>query len=252
MLSYETLHEIDVHIRAAATSPAGRALARGRALVAILAAALCIGAMVAGPAAAHDAALNAARPAMQSETLNRVTAPASDDARQIFDWVIRTGDNRGMPFVIVDKKQTTVRVFDARGRLLGATAALLGLALGDDSAPGIGGRKLADIRPQERTTPAGRFVASLGRDLGRQDILWVDYDTAFALHRVLATNSREHRLERLSTAAPVEHRITFGCINVPAEFYDRIVQPAFTGTSGVVYVLPEVKTISKVFFSSAA
>jgi hypothetical protein len=228
--------------------PSHQTLRQFGALVAILAAGLGSVAMTASPTAAHGAA----RPAAQSEALNLVTAPASDDARQIFDWVIRTGDNRGMPFVIVDKKQTTVRVFDARGRLLGATAALLGLARGDDSAPGIGGRKLADIRPQERTTPAGRFVASLGQDLGKQDILWVDYDTAFALHRVLAVNSREHRLERLATTEAVEHRITFGCINVPAEFYDRIVQPAFTGTSGVVYVLPEVKTISKVFFSSAA
>ena len=178
-------------------------------------------------------------------------APASSDARQIADWVIATGDNRSLPFVIVDKKATEVFVFDGHGRLSGASSALLGLARGDDSAPGVGDRKLSDIRPDERTTPAGRFVASLGYGLGKQDILWVDYKTALALHRVLAADSREHRLQRLAAASARDHRITFGCINVPVSFYDRIVQPAFTGTSGVVYILPETKTIADVFFRSA-
>jgi hypothetical protein len=183
---------------------------------------------------------------------NFLGAAASSDARQIADWVVETSDNRSLPFVIVDKKATNVFVFDGRGQLLGATSALLGLARGDDSAPGIGDRKLSDIRPEERTTPAGRFVASLGHDLGEQDVLWVDYKAALALHRVLAANTNEHRLQRLATTSPLDHRITFGCINVPVNFYDSVVHPAFTGTNGVVYILPEIKSISEVFFASTS
>jgi hypothetical protein len=123
------------------------------------------------------------------------------------------------------------------------------LARGDDSAPGIGDRKLSQIRPEERTTPAGRFVASQSPGLDSQNILWVDYKAALALHRT-SPNSKEHRLERLAAAAPNDHRITFGCINVPATFYDRVVDPVFTRTSGIVYILPEVKTIGEVFFAS--
>lgn len=173
---------------------------------------------------------------------------ASDDARQVANWVSDTGDNHSLPFVIVDKKQTKVFVFDGHSHLLGATAALLGSARGDDSAPGIGNRKLSDIRPEERTTAAGRFMAALGPDLGSQDVLWVDYNAALALHRVLSNNSREHRLQRLATVSPLDHRITFGCINVPAKFYDRVVHPVFTGVGGIVYILPEIKTIADVFF----
>jgi hypothetical protein len=216
--------------------------ALARQAAAIAAAGLCVF-VAAGPAAAQ------ATPAASLADFQ--AAPASSDARQVADWVVATGDNRSLPFVIVDKKATEVFVFDGHGRLSGATPALLGLARGDDSAPGIGDRKLSDIRPDERTTPAGRFVASLGYGLGQQDILWVDYKTALALHRVLAANSREHRLQRLAAASARDHRITFGCINVPVSFYDRIVQPAFTGTSGVVYILPETKTIADVFFRSA-
>ena len=110
--------------------------------------------------------------------------------------------------------------------------------------------KLSDIRPEERTTAAGRFVSALGQNLREQEVLWVDYDAALALHRVLARNTKEHRLQRLAAASPFDHRITFGCINVPVNFFDSVVHPAFTGTSGIVYILPEIKSIREVFFTS--
>jgi hypothetical protein len=176
----------------------------------------------------------------------------SADAAGFQAWVIRTGDNQNLPFVIVDKNDAKVFVFDRAGYLLGETSALLGLARGDDSAPGIGSRPLAEIRPEERTTPAGRFVASLGYGLGKQDILWVDYDTSLALHRVLSTNSEEHRLQRLASPSPSTRRITFGCINVPANFYDAVVHPVFLNSNGIVYILPELKSIAETFSAYGA
>ena len=173
----------------------------------------------------------------------------SPQARHVADWVVHSGDNRGMPFVIVDKKDAKVFVFDAQGQLRGATPALLGLARGDDAIPGIGKRALSGIRPEERTTPAGRFVAALGRNLHGGDILWVDYDTAISLHPVVTNNPREHRAQRLATPTPLDNRISYGCINIPATFFHKTLRPIFTGTSGVVYVLPETKAPSAVFAS---
>jgi hypothetical protein len=172
---------------------------------------------------------------------------ASPVVRHFADWVLAAGDNRGRPFVIVDKVEAEVFVFYPDGRLRGAAPALLGLAKGDDSAPGIGDRPLSKIRPEERTTPAGRFVADLGNDLGEKDVLWVDYAAAISLHRVITTNPKERRLQRLATASPLDNRISYGCINVPAKFYDGVVQPAFTGGSGIVYILPEVRALKSVF-----
>jgi len=129
--------------------------------------------------------------------------------------------------------------------LRGAAPALLGLALGDDTVPGIGTRPLSKILPEERTTPAGRFVATLGRDL-KTDVLWIDYDAAISLHRVI-TGTRDNRLARLATATVADNRISYGCINVPAQFFDEVVLPAFKGTKGIVYVLPEVRSLSDVF-----
>jgi hypothetical protein len=174
---------------------------------------------------------------------------ASRDARHIADWIVDSADNQGLPFVIVDKIDAKVFVFDPGGRIRGAAPALLGLARGDDTVPGIGDRELSDQSPETRTTPAGRFVAALGLDSHDQDVVWVDYDAAVALHRVITTNPEERRLERLATPTPLDNRISWGCINVPARFYENVVSPAFTGTDGIVYVLPETRPAREVFGS---
>ncbi|WP_245620197.1 L,D-transpeptidase [Phenylobacterium immobile] len=174
--------------------------------------------------------------------------PAGSAAmRQVVSWVIASGDNQQLPFVIVDKGAATAYVFHPDGRLRGASPALLGSALGDDSAPGVGDRKLSDIRPAERTTPAGRFFSSLGLDLAEKELVWVDYGAAVSLHAVVTGNRKERRLERLATASALDNRISYGCINVPAVFFDTVVRPAFTGTSGIVYILPEVRSLGEVF-----
>lgn len=173
----------------------------------------------------------------------------SSDARQVADWVVHSGDNGDMPFVIVDKLLSRVYVFDGAARLRGAAPALLGLAQGDESVPGIGNRKISTIRPHERTTPAGRFLASMERSLQGDEILWVDYDAAIALHRVSATVPGERRLQRLDSLTLPDRRITYGCINVPVQFFDDIVVPAFKGGKGIVYVLPETRPSREVFGS---
>ena len=173
----------------------------------------------------------------------------SSDSRKLADWVVDSADNGKLPFMIIDKAQARVFVFDAQGQLRGAAAALLGLAVGDDTVPGIGQRKLSSIRPEERTTPAGRFVASLDRDVHGQEVLWVDYDSALSLHRVVTGQPKERRAERLATPSPLDNRISFGCINVPIKFYEQVVSPSFTGTNGIVYILPETRSAREVFGS---
>ena len=174
---------------------------------------------------------------------------ASLDARYLADWVVDSNNNRSLPFAILDKKEAKVFVFYADGRLRGAAAALLGSAVGDDSVPGIGDRPLASIHPEERTTPAGRFVAVLDRNLHGKQMLWVDYDAAISMHPVITSNPEEHRAERLATPTPLDNRISYGCINVPPEFFKNIVIPAFKNTKGIVYVLPETRSAQKVFAS---
>jgi hypothetical protein len=179
--------------------------------------------------------------------------PASAEAREAASLAMVQGDNRGLPFLIVDKRNARLYVFDAAGSLRGNSSVLLGLAHGDDSAPGIGTRTLAQIRPEERTTPAGRFVAEPGRNAQGEEIVWVDYDAAVSMHRVRTLNPAEHRLQRLASTSLEDKRISYGCINVPADFYDAFVSPALHGKGkAVVYVLPETRPVRTIFTTEAA
>ncbi len=176
-----------------------------------------------------------------------VPARAQGELERLVQWVQATGDNQGAAFAVVDKKGARVHVFDAGGKERASAPILLGLARGDDSVPGIGERPMAQIRPEERTTPAGRFASEPGRNLQGEDIVWVDYDAAVSMHRVRATNPAERRLERLATPSVEDNRISYGCINVPAAFYDAYVKPTLGARRGVVYVLPETRPLAAVF-----
>jgi hypothetical protein len=215
---------------------------------------LAVGLAIAPPAAAADVA-PAAQPSEGSSVQRQIEAQfsgeaASAEAREVASWILTSRDHHDLPFLIVDKANAKLFLFSSEGTLLAATPVLLGLARGDDSPPEIGQRELSLITSAERITPAGRFVADQGLNLTGQDILWVDYDSAISLHR--ATDSKpgltaKSRLERLTSASTLDNRISHGCINVSGEFYERFIQSTFSRTSGIVYILPETRSIRDVF-----
>ena len=169
------------------------------------------------------------------------------DAGELFGWVARSRDNDGLPFMIIDKRRAHLWVFDHSGKLQGDAPVLLGVARGDDTAPGIGDKKLSEIKPEERTTPAGRFLAEVGMNLRGEDVVWVDYDAAVSMHRVLTTNAKEQRARRLDTPTPNDNRVSYGCINVPTAFFENVVSTTVRGGNSVVYVLPESRPLRSVF-----
>lgn len=182
-------------------------------------------------------------------------APAEPSAtvRRLARWAVASGDSQGLPFAIVDKPSAQVAVYDASGVLLGSGPALLGIAVGDDSAPGVGEMALSKIPMDERTTPAGRFLAFYGPAAGeKHPVLWVDFDDAISMHPVITSKPAELRPQRLATPSPTDNRISHGCINVSDAFYRRVVKPTFARSKGVVYVLPDIKPLSEVFPAFAA
>jgi hypothetical protein len=175
---------------------------------------------------------------------------ASAEALTMARWIAQSGDARGKPFAIVDKKNAKVFVFGADARLVGAAPVLLGLTPGDHAIPGIGQRALADILPSERTTPAGRFVSEPGRNLSGEAVVWVDYDAGFAIHRLRPGATEAARQQRLLSGITGEHRVSMGCIVVAPAFYDGVVGPTLGRARGVVYVLPETRSLTEVFSAS--
>ncbi len=174
-------------------------------------------------------------------------APLSAPARAMRQWIVTTGDNEGASFAVIDKRQARLWIFEADGRVAASTPVLLGAAAGDVSVPGIGERPIKDILPHERTTPAGRFLAEPGHNASGEDIIWVDYDAAVSMHRVRASNVAERRLQRLASRTPADNRISYGCINVPAAFYDRHLHTRVQQSRAVIYLLPETRPLEALF-----
>jgi hypothetical protein len=58
-----------------------------------------------------------------------------------------------------------------------------------------------------------------------------------------------HQSSLLGSATSKDKRVSYGCINVPAAFYSTVVMPAFAEAEGIVYVLPEIRSVREVFGS---
>jgi hypothetical protein len=174
--------------------------------------------------------------------------PVSQMVVDLAAWVIASDDNRGLPFAIVDKAAAQLLVFGADGKVHGLAPALIGSAVGDNSAPGVGDRELQDIPAEDRTTPAGRYLADFGPAAGGKSVLWVDYATAVSIHALTKTSSsrKEKRKERLASSTPEDNRITHGCINVSSTFYSKVIRPNFK-EGGVFYVLPDSMSLKTAF-----
>jgi hypothetical protein len=216
------------------------------------------GLVLSAPTVAHAATAHAA-PKAKAKAAKAKSAKAaapveeivptakSDMAARLTEWIAQSGDNGKSPYIVIDKQAARLFLFDAEGKELGDAPVLIGIALGDDATPGVGAKKLAEIGPAEKTTPAGRFIAKFGRAVGKERVLWVDYHNSVALHAVVTSNKKERRVERLRTPSVDDNRISFGCINVPTAFYGKKVRPLFQKSGGVVYILPDTKPVEEVF-----
>jgi hypothetical protein len=177
---------------------------------------------------------------------------ASPEVQAVAQWIGTSKDNGGMPFLLLDKTNAQVYVFNPLGQLLATAPALLGMGKGDrmlvpNSAP------MSAIPPQKRITPAGRYLSRLAIDSHGKELLVIDYDASLSLHPVVKGTPKEQRAVRLASPTSEDNRISFGCINVPAAFYSTIVSPAFTNKMGVVYILPETSPAGQLFgFQPAA
>ncbi len=213
-------------------------------------AAACIAlALASGPAASAQTFAGAVG-APLSQPIDEVD-PSQDVSETVVDlaaWVIASGDNLGLPFAVLDKEAAQILVFGADGKVRGLAPALIGSALGDHSAPGVGDRELKNIPAKDRTTPAGRFIAAYGPSAGGEKVLWVDYETAVSIHATPDTDisRKEKRMERLASPTPEDNRISHGCINVSPTFYSRVVSPVFED-GGLFYVLPESLPLKQAF-----
>lgn len=173
--------------------------------------------------------------------------PVHADTRHFAARAYLAGDTAGTTFAVIDKVAATLSLYDNAGKLLAASSVLIGQAKGDTSVPGIGAKPMSSIARHERTTPAGRFVSEPGLTLTGQQVVWIDYEAAVSIHRLRPSSREEKRADRMASQTPLDNRITYGCVNVPAEFFERWILPTLGQTAGVVYVLPEMQPVKTWF-----
>ena len=161
---------------------------------------------------------------------------ASKDVLHVAQWVIDSHDHAGLPFVVVDKAMARLFTFDALGRLRGSAPVLLGSARGDG--------------PAVPATPAGRFIADTWRSALGNGIVWVNGDASVSLHGVSSAVSPGRGKQRLASDVIDDKRISDGSLHVADEFYQEYLGP-LRHQASVVYVLPEVLPVRKVFSTMA-
>ena len=173
-----------------------------------------------------------------------LTAPP--EVQSVAKWIGSSKDNGGMPYLLVDKPSAQAYVFNSYGQLLAMAPVLLGMGKGDvmlvpNSAP------MSAIPPHKRITPAGRYMSRLAFDSHGKEILVIDYDASLSLHPIVKGTPKENRAGRIASVTPEDNRVSFGCINVPVDFYSTVVSTTFANKMGVVYILPETRPASAQF-----
>ena len=172
-------------------------------------------------------------------------AASPDDPLHLARALVARAEHGRRPFAVVDKRRAQIFVFDASGALVGRSAALLGRALGDVSMPGVGLRtQQGRLRDADRTTPAGRFASEPGRNREGEEVVWIDYEAALAIHRLRGGPEHASRSRHLAGSDPLARRVSAGCVVVPGAFFDGVVQPMLGRQRGMVLVMPEATDTS--------
>lgn len=158
----------------------------------------------------------------------------SRPASAVNSWVQQSKDNAGRPYIIADKQSGEIHIVGADGQVKATAPALYGRKMGDGMTIG--------------ETPAGIFTihqeaapASYGGDL--QQFATAPDGDVYAIHRVL-TNNKQDRPGRLASPTAEDNRISLGCINIPADLYNKYLSGKFDGK---LYVLPDQRSLGDVF-----
>ena len=179
----------------------------------------------------------------QASTTTYTQTDLSQQVKDTASHVVQTKDNGGKPFIVADKMSGNITLFDANGKVLTTAPALYGSEVGDT------------LQGTNRQTPAGRFTLTYSKEdksLGDMQVLdgvsMQDGNTNYvwAIHRVINPKG-ENRLKRLTSKTASDNRISNGCVNVPAEFFNKYLDKQF---DGVLYVLPETANFDGTVFNN--
>lgn len=174
-----------------------------------------------------------------------VMSGMSENAKKIFlynDSVMSSENKTIEPYVIADKPTATVFLFDSQNNIIAKFPALFGQAKGE--APNSADAN-SDIAGSGATTPAGSYKMSLGKNMKAQDlnlyhgkIFRIEGTSNLAFH-ITYPGELAERTKALKTKTTEDNRMSWGCINISEENFDKYVTPYLSKDNQKLYITPD-------------
>lgn len=182
-------------------------------------------------------------------------AAASGNVRTMTQWILNQKDNQGKPFVLAEKTNGLMYLFDGNGVLIKKFPALYGLKPGDTQPTRRANQTFAESKKDTEThvTPGGKFQAVIledsseeGFDYGRTiGFSGAGEDFSLAIHKLYLAVPSENREGRLASESAADNRISMGCINVSES--DMALMLSTFEQGAFVYVMPETQEGKQLF-----
>lgn len=183
---------------------------------------------------------------------------ASSASRMVADYLLRKHGS-AKPFIIVDKNNGISYLFKD-GKLVSKTSTLTGAMKADlpNKFTNIQDPDWDKAPTEGKITQAGEFNGGVKVGVGYPIVVemkrwqlpsgkWV----AQSMHQTYLGDAVENRPGRLASATPEDNRITWGCVNAPAEWMNEHIAPML-GENITVAVLPHNNALLDSLFPGAA
>jgi hypothetical protein len=183
------------------------------------------------------------RQAGKADFNGRELSPA---ASKVVNWI---GAQNRQSEVSLVLDPTTGRMYVLRGGKIEADAPALfgkaGVGSNEHLVRTFGNRgqpsySIDNMPDENKITPAGRFPLNMedDPDYGTRITFNHSLGIAYAVHRVYLGDPKERRQQRLDSATASDNAISFGCVNVSDEFYDKTLKRFNYNGDAYAYLIP--------------
>lgn len=144
--------------------------------------------------------------------------------QEIYNKLVTFAKFQGRPFILADKPNGRIFVFDKDGKLITQSDALYGKADGDRMYEMM--KNIDSMNDFERITPSGIYTLHYANDTNQFQLLETEIkDSIIAIHKVDTSDKSEQRIKRLESKTNKDNRISFGCINTDQKFFNDALIP---------------------------
>jgi hypothetical protein len=186
---------------------------------------------------------------VKAEVPANAKAKMSPLAQSVYESMAPTAQASGKGFMVADKPNGMLHVFNADGSMLVQDAALYGKDVGDVES------KVSSLQGGAKITPAGKFMLSTTVDSEYAGGMRLDLvetsspDGVIAVHAAWLGNAKDAREARLKSPSAADNKISYGCINTTHDAFLKSILPnidKFNG--GMLFILPDATAMTAEMF----